>query len=59
MLGVGVPDDDDPVQRVSARHICALAEIREAGSAESVEPIYLRLPDAERWHERNTVQTTE
>lgn len=58
-LGVEVADEDDPAQRVSARHICELAEAREGGSAEPVEPIYLRLPDAERWRERNTVQTSD
>jgi tRNA threonylcarbamoyladenosine biosynthesis protein TsaB len=56
-LGIEVPDDKDGVHRVSARHICALAETREDESA--VEPIYLRPPDAERWRERDTVQTTD
>jgi tRNA threonylcarbamoyladenosine biosynthesis protein TsaB len=59
-LGVDVPDDDDPVHRVSARHICALAGTGdEKGEGKAVEPIYLRVPDAERWRERNTVKTTD
>jgi len=59
-LGIEVPDDKDGVHRVSARHICALAETREdKDAAEAVEPIYLRPPDAERWRERDTVQTTD
>jgi tRNA threonylcarbamoyladenosine biosynthesis protein TsaB len=59
-LGVEVPDEEDPVHRVSARHICALAGAGdERGEGRVVEPIYLRAPDAERWRERNTFQTTE
>lgn len=55
--GVEVPDGADPVHRVAARHICALA----ASAAGGVEtgapaPIYLRPPDAERWRERDTVK---
>lgn len=59
-LGVEVPDEKDPVHRVSARHVCALAESQqEQGATEAPEPIYLRAPDAERWRERNTVKTTD
>ena len=58
--GVEIPDDTDPVHRVAARHICALAA---AGPGEdesgSVAPIYLRPPDAERWRERDSVQAAE
>lgn len=57
---VEIPDDADPVHRVAARHICALAA---AGSGEdesgSVAPIYLRPPDAERWRERDSLQAAE
>jgi tRNA threonylcarbamoyladenosine biosynthesis protein TsaB len=51
--GVEIPDDADPVHRIAARHICALARTGsgEDGSG-SVAPIYLRAPDAERWRER-------
>ena len=57
--GVEVADDADPVHRVAARHICALAAAGEAGDADPLAPIYLRPPDAVRWHERDTVQTAE
>lgn len=57
--GVEMAEDDDPVHRVAARHICALAAAGEAGDAEPLGPIYLRPPDAVRWHERDTVQTAE
>lgn len=52
--GVDVPEDDDPVHRVVARHACALAEAAPDRGAERLEPIYLRAPDAERWRERDT-----
>jgi tRNA threonylcarbamoyladenosine biosynthesis protein TsaB len=55
--GVEVPDDADPVHRVAARHICALAAAGPAGDGSgSVVPIYLRPPDAERWRERDSLQ---
>jgi tRNA threonylcarbamoyladenosine biosynthesis protein TsaB len=41
-----VPRDDDPAHVPWARHHAALAH--DFGPAEEVEPIYLRLPDAER-----------
>ena len=41
-----VPPSDDPAHVPWARHHVALAH--DFGSAEDVEPIYLRLPDAER-----------
>jgi tRNA threonylcarbamoyl adenosine modification protein YeaZ len=41
-----VPPDDDPFHVPWARHHAALA--RDFGAAEDAEPIYLRLPDAER-----------
>lgn len=57
--GVRIADDADPVHRIAARHVCALAE--EAGGADGggFEPIYLRPPDAERWRERDSFQTAE
>jgi tRNA threonylcarbamoyladenosine biosynthesis protein TsaB len=57
--GVEVPDDADPVHRVAARHICALATAAEDGGGEHLEPIYLRPPDAERWRERDTSKRAE
>jgi tRNA threonylcarbamoyladenosine biosynthesis protein TsaB len=44
--GARVPDDDDPVHIPWARHHAALAD--KFGPPELAEPIYLRLPDAER-----------
>lgn len=57
--GVAVPDDADPVHRVAARHVCALAAARGRGDGGSVAPIYLRPPDAERWRERDTSQAAD
>jgi tRNA threonylcarbamoyladenosine biosynthesis protein TsaB len=58
--GVRIPDDSDPVHRVAARHLCALAATA-AGADESEElaPIYLRPPDAERWRERDAFQKAQ
>jgi tRNA threonylcarbamoyl adenosine modification protein YeaZ len=58
-IGVRAADDADPVHRVAARHICALAAERWDGKAVPLEPIYLRPPDAERWRERDSFQTAE
>jgi tRNA threonylcarbamoyladenosine biosynthesis protein TsaB len=44
--GGTVPPDDDPVHVPWARHHAALA--RDFGDAGGVEPIYLRVPDAEK-----------
>jgi tRNA threonylcarbamoyladenosine biosynthesis protein TsaB len=52
--GIEIPEDSDPVHRVSARHVCALGVASGAGDARGLEPIYLRSPDAERWRERDT-----
>jgi tRNA threonylcarbamoyladenosine biosynthesis protein TsaB len=56
---VEIPDDADPVHRVAARHICALAAGRDADESGSLAPIYLRPPDAERWRERDPLQAAE
>jgi tRNA threonylcarbamoyladenosine biosynthesis protein TsaB len=54
--GAEVPEDADPVHRIAARHICALAATGPIGDdSGSVAPIYLRPPDAERWRERDSV----
>jgi tRNA threonylcarbamoyladenosine biosynthesis protein TsaB len=55
--GIRIADDADPVHRVAARHICALAAASEDGEAGLLSPIYLRPPDAERWRERDAFQT--
>jgi len=55
--GVEVPADADPVHRIAARHICAIAASRPIGEGpDPLAPIYLRPPDAERWRERDSVQ---
>jgi len=52
MDGVPIADDADPVHRVAARHVCAIAAAAR-GEAGPLAPIYLRPPDAERWRERD------
>lgn len=54
--GVRIPDDSDPVHRVAARHVCALAAAVGSSGADGLAPIYLRPPDAERWRERDASQ---
>jgi tRNA threonylcarbamoyladenosine biosynthesis protein TsaB len=57
---VEIPDDADPVHRVAARHVCALAAKGPGkDESESIAPIYLRPPDAERWRERDSLQAAE
>lgn len=52
--GVRIADDSDPVHRVAARHLCALAAAAaDEEDREELAPIYLRPPDAERWRERD------
>jgi tRNA threonylcarbamoyladenosine biosynthesis protein TsaB len=58
--GVQIPDDSDPVHRVAARHVCALAAAAaDEEDRDGLAPIYLRPPDAERWRERDAFQTAE
>jgi tRNA threonylcarbamoyladenosine biosynthesis protein TsaB len=52
--GVEIPGDADPVHRVAARQVCALAATAD-GDVGPLVPIYLRPPDAERWRERDSV----
>jgi tRNA threonylcarbamoyladenosine biosynthesis protein TsaB len=57
---IEIPDDADPVHRVAARHICALAAVgTDEDESGSIAPIYLRPPDAQRWRERDSVQAAE
>jgi tRNA threonylcarbamoyladenosine biosynthesis protein TsaB len=56
---VEIPDDDDPVHRIAARHICALAETTASGAGGDLNPIYLRPPDAQRWRERDDSKRAE
>jgi tRNA threonylcarbamoyladenosine biosynthesis protein TsaB len=57
--GVEIPEDADPIHRVAARHICALAAAGRTEDSDHLAPIYLRPPDAERWRERDTFQRAE
>ncbi|HEY7255304.1 MAG TPA: tRNA (adenosine(37)-N6)-threonylcarbamoyltransferase complex dimerization subunit type 1 TsaB [Solirubrobacterales bacterium] len=57
--GVEIPDDADPAHRIAARQVCALAAAGVGAEAEPAAPNYLRPPDAERWRERDTIQTPE
>ncbi len=52
--GAEVLPDAEPAHRVSARHLCVLAEAGRPARLESIKPIYLRPPDAELWLERDT-----
>lgn len=54
--GVRIADDSDPVHRVAARHVCALAAAATDPEPDGLSPIYLRPPDAERWRERDASQ---
>jgi tRNA threonylcarbamoyladenosine biosynthesis protein TsaB len=56
--GLEIPDDSDPVHRVSARHLCELAAGVAATEVGRLDPIYLRPPDAARWRERDTRKRT-
>lgn len=55
--GVDVPADADPVHRMAARHVCALAEGIEPGLPADLKPAYLRRPDAEVWREQRDRST--
>jgi tRNA A37 threonylcarbamoyladenosine modification protein TsaB len=58
--GVRIADDADPVHRVAARQVCAIAAARADGEdPDGLAPIYLRPPDAERWRERDAFQRAE
>ena len=52
--GAQVLPDVEPAHRVSAGHLCVLAEAGTPARPESIQPIYLRPPDAELWLERDT-----
>lgn len=56
--GVQIADDADPVHRIAARHVCAIAATA-GGEAGQLAPIYLRPPDAERWRERDPFPKAE
>jgi tRNA threonylcarbamoyladenosine biosynthesis protein TsaB len=45
--GAAVPPDDDPLHRVSARHVCRLGAEAAPAPRDAVLPDYLRAPDAD------------
>jgi tRNA threonylcarbamoyladenosine biosynthesis protein TsaB len=51
--GAEVLPDADPGHRLSAVHICALAEGLPGSAPDEIRPIYLRPPDAQVWLERD------
>lgn len=57
--GVQIADDTDPVHRVAARHVCALAATAGDPAPDGLAPIYLRPPDAERWRARDASQRAQ
>jgi tRNA threonylcarbamoyladenosine biosynthesis protein TsaB len=52
--GAEVLPDAEAAHRVWARQICLLGEAGAPARPDSIEPIYLRPPDAELWLERDT-----
>jgi tRNA threonylcarbamoyladenosine biosynthesis protein TsaB len=55
--GAEVLSEDAPAHRVSARHVCRLAEDVERLAPREITPIYLRPPDAEIWRDRDRGQS--
>jgi tRNA threonylcarbamoyladenosine biosynthesis protein TsaB len=51
--GADVLSDAEQEHRVSARHVCLLAAAGKPVRRDSIQPIYLRPPDAELWLERD------
>jgi tRNA A37 threonylcarbamoyladenosine modification protein TsaB len=54
--GVRIAGDSNPVHRIAARHVCAIAAAAGEEDRGGLAPIYLRPPDAERWRERDAFQ---
>ena len=51
--GADVLADRDRAHRISACHVCLLAEAGRPAPPDSIQPIYLRPPDAKLWLERD------
>ncbi len=52
--GTEVAPDADPAHRIDGLQVCAAAESAVEGP---VAPVYLRPPDAQRWHERDSTDS--
>ena len=46
--------ESHPAHRIAPRRICSLARAGQPASPESIQPIYLRPPDAEIWLDRDS-----
>jgi tRNA threonylcarbamoyladenosine biosynthesis protein TsaB len=53
VAGVAVAPREDAVHRIRGRHICALGVKANQADPAQVQPIYLRVPDAKRWLDRD------
>lgn len=51
--GATVASSEDPIHRISARHVCVAGEAAIEASPDQIQPLYLRPPDAKRWLERD------
>lgn len=51
--GATVAPPQDPINRMAARHVCAVGEAVSEAPPDRIQPLYLRPPDAKRWLERD------
>jgi tRNA threonylcarbamoyladenosine biosynthesis protein TsaB len=51
--GVVVAPPNDAVHRIGGRHVCALGAKADEAPPAKVQPVYLRVPDAKRWIDRD------
>jgi tRNA threonylcarbamoyladenosine biosynthesis protein TsaB len=51
--GIAVSPPDEAVHRIGGRHVCALGAEAEQAPTAQVKPVYLRVPDAKRWLDRD------
>jgi tRNA threonylcarbamoyladenosine biosynthesis protein TsaB len=54
--GAEVLPEDKAAHRLSARHVCLLAQGVASSAPDEIKPIYLRAPDAATWRERDRGQ---
>jgi tRNA threonylcarbamoyladenosine biosynthesis protein TsaB len=54
--GAEVLPEDEAAHRLSARHVCLLAEDVAPSAPQEITPIYLRRPDAKIWRDRDRGQ---